>query len=122
MFEIEFTKLRLRSKIPYDYKKAIFIKRFFCKRGVYVKWFNWISLYKSIQDFKLIFKFKYSLETKTISAVYIPKGLRWFNQMKFLQLYIKIFKNIKWKNIPIKKTFLLCLKIKKFFLLVYFFI
>lgn len=76
MFELEYCARRTFPQVSNECRRVVVVRRFFCNRGVYHKDFNWAILYKAIYDFKLIFRFKYSLLTKTITADYVPAQYR----------------------------------------------
>lgn len=70
-------------------------------------------LYKTIYDFKLIFKFKYNILTKDLTAEYIPYSLRWLNQMQFFQFYLKLLTKFKWYQLPQKQLINYLIKAKR---------
>lgn len=94
--------------------KISLVRRFFCKKGVYLKDYDWTVLYKAIYDFKLLFKFKYNMVTKALTADYVPRQYRWLNQMRFFQFYIKLFQRARWYQLPLKRLFLYINKAKRY--------
>ena len=113
MFELDFLTKRNYPVIANEYKRLMVVKRFFCKRGVYMRDYNWVILYRAIYDFKLLFKFKYNLNSQTLTADYVPRPYRWQNQMRFFQFYLKLFKRFKWHEIPLKQLFIYINKAKR---------
>lgn len=105
MFELEYYARKSFPQVSAEQKRLVVVRRFFCNRGVYHRDFNWSLLYKAIYDFKLIFRFKYNLISKTITADYVPMQYRWSNQMRFFRFYLKLLKRFKWHEIPLRQLF-----------------
>lgn len=114
MFEVEFTLPVNKPRIKNEHKKIMLVKRFFCRRGVYFKDYDWVLLYKALFDFKLLFRFKYNMASKTLTADYIPRHYRWFNQMRFFQFYTKLFQRGKWFELPLKYLFIYINRAKRY--------
>lgn len=113
MFNVDFTFRNNTPKIINEHRRVMFVRRFFCKRGTYLKEYKWIDLYRAISDFKLIFKFKYNMTNKSLTADYIPRQFRWFNQMRFFQFYLKLFQRVQWYQLPLKRLFIYINKAKR---------
>lgn len=76
VFELEHYARKSFPQISNECRRIVVVRRFFCNRGVYQKNFNWATLYKAVYDFKLIFRFKYNLVSKIITADYVPAQYR----------------------------------------------
>lgn len=113
MFELEHYARKSFPSISKEHRRVVVVRRFFCNRGVYQKDFNWAILYKAIYDFKLIFRFKYNLLSKTITADYVPAQYRWLNQMRFFRFYLKLLKRFKWHEMPLRQLFTYVNKAKR---------
>lgn len=71
-------------------------------------------MYKAIYDFRLLFKFKYNMITKILTADYVPRQYRWSNQMRFFQFYLKLFQRAKWYDLPLKKLLIYVNRAKRY--------
>lgn len=113
MFTFE-TAINLHTRyISREARRTVFIRKYFNKRGHRAPKYSWLDLYKAIQDFKMIFQLSYDLRSGLLKPKYIVSNLRWFNQMRFLQLYLKFLRRIKWYELPLRRLFFYLNKAKR---------
>lgn len=113
IFELEFYQRELSPSITKEMRRIVLVRRYFCRRGKYLLNYDWLKLYKAIYDFKLLFRFKYNMTSKTLSADYIPRPYRWGNQMKFFQFYLKLLTKFKWNELDLRQVMFYLNKAKR---------
>lgn len=62
--------------ISRDLRRGLLTKKYFYKRGHRPAKFDWLSLYKAIADFKLIFRLSFELHSGKIKPQYVAKTAR----------------------------------------------
>lgn len=96
-----------------DLTRGLLTKRYFYRRGHRPQRFNWLVLYKAISDFKLLFRLSFDLRTNRLEPQYVSPAMRWANQMRFFQLYLRFLKRVKWFELPLRRVFFFLGKAKR---------